>query len=104
MTSSERHKEINHVMCTINDAYAQHCAVLLASLFENNKDLSFHIHVFSFSISEDSRKRLESLVRSYGQSISVGIIQMPDIQLPNLGGALCEHRYLHAPLCAGTLG
>lgn len=74
----------NHIICCINDAYAQHCGVLLASLFENNKDLAFHIHVFSFSLGVESKKNLTHLVHSYGQEITVRVIEKPEIELPNL--------------------
>lgn len=77
---------MNHVLCCINDAYAQHCAVLLVSLFENNKDLSFHIHIFGFTIGDESCRKLEETVRSYGQEISVCVIERPQMALPNIKG------------------
>lgn len=76
---------MNHVLCCINDAYAQHCAVLLASLFENNKSSDFHIHIFSFSLSSEAKEKLNMVVESYGQTLSVDVINMPSFELPNLG-------------------
>lgn len=75
---------MNHILCCINDAYAQHCAVLLASLFENNKDVDLTIHVFSFSLNEESQDKLRNITKSYNQEISIQIINKPIFELPNL--------------------
>lgn len=75
---------MNHILCCINDAYAQHCAVLLASLFENNKDSVFHVHIFSFALNEKSKEKLDIVTESYGQTLSIDVIKMPSFELPNL--------------------
>ena len=77
---------MNHILCCINDEYTQHCAVLLASLFENNKDLDFYIHIFSFALNDKSKEKLKMVVESYGQVLNVDVINMPSFELPNLGG------------------
>ena len=77
---------MNHILCCINDAYAQHCGVLLASLFENNRDLKFHVHIFSFCLNKASKENLSSVATSYHQTLSIQVIDKPDFELPNLDG------------------
>ena len=35
------------IVCTFDNNYSQHCGVLLASLFENNKNICFDIYIVS---------------------------------------------------------
>ena len=34
-----------HLVCTIDENYMQHCCVMLASLFTNNKEHCFYVHI-----------------------------------------------------------
>ena len=38
-------KETIHIACNIDTSYVKYCIVMLTSLFENNQNVSFHIHV-----------------------------------------------------------
>ena len=58
--------ETLHVACSIDDNYAQHCCVMLCSLFENNKQAKFRIHILTDSLNKKSREDLVKLVGSYG--------------------------------------
>lgn len=75
-----------HIMCCINDAYVQHCVVMLASLFDNNKSSQFCIHVFSFSLNTESIRILRSFVIQNSQNIEIKIMDVPDIEFPNING------------------
>lgn len=55
-------------LCT-DDNYAQHCAVTLCSLFENNKDSKFTIHILSNKLKESYKKELEKLAHRYASQI-----------------------------------
>lgn len=55
-----------HICCSIDDNYAQHCGVMLCSLFENNKQTKFEIHVLITSLNAKNTERLTSLIESYG--------------------------------------
>lgn len=41
-----------HVACCTDDNYVQACGVLLCSLFENNPNSRFHVHILIEEISE----------------------------------------------------
>lgn len=62
-------KKLNICCCT-DDNYAQHCAVTLCSLFENNKDSIFSIHILINSLTDSNKNELVSLVKRYGSEIS----------------------------------
>lgn len=54
-----------HICCNIDDNYARHCGVMLCSLFENNKQEQFEIHILISSLSLENKKKLEDLVNEY---------------------------------------
>lgn len=58
-----------NVVCTFDNNYSQHCAVLLVSLFEKNKDLCFDIFVVSDFIDVINMSRLIELANSYNQRL-----------------------------------
>ncbi|MCM0589158.1 MAG: glycosyltransferase family 8 protein [Gloeotrichia echinulata IR180] len=47
------------VVCTIDDKYAQHCAVMLTSLFKNNPTQVFEVYIISDSIKSKEFQKLE---------------------------------------------
>lgn len=52
-----------------DDNYAQHLGVCIVSIFENNSNRSFFIHVFSSDISISNRRKIESIALRYKQSV-----------------------------------
>lgn len=78
-------KSIN-IVCNINDAYVQHCGVMLCSLFMNNKDEHFKVHILHFSISKQSQSILADFVRSFGNEIYFYQVGKLGFELPNLNG------------------
>ena len=57
-------------LCTDNN-YAQHCAVTLCSLFENNHEHKFVIHILTNSLDKDYRIELENLAYRYNAQIFI---------------------------------
>lgn len=57
MSSSQ--KTIN-IVCAFNEAYGQHAAVMISSLFKNNKG-SINVHCLVSDVTEKSRKKISSL-------------------------------------------
>ncbi len=51
-------KDTIHIACNIDTSYVKYCIVMLTSLFENNREVRFHIHVIAGELSEDARKQL----------------------------------------------
>lgn len=72
------------VVCNINEAYVQHCGVMLCSLFMNNHDMFFRVHVLHFSISEQSQAILAEFVQSFGNEIYFYKVEQLGFELPNL--------------------
>lgn len=63
-------KEKNyHVTCGTDDNYAQHCGVMLCSLLENNKNLTFIIHILIKELKEDNKQKLLELVSQYNSKV-----------------------------------
>lgn len=57
------------IVCTFDNNYSQHCGVLLASLFENNKNIYFDIYIVSDFIDDVNKSRLFALVSAYSQRL-----------------------------------
>lgn len=57
------------IVCTIDNNYSQHCAVLLSSVFENNKESFFDIYILSDFIDEVNKNKLSKLVDNYTQKL-----------------------------------
>ena len=62
---------IYHVTCNTDDNYAQHCCAMLCSLFENNKELEFHIHILTHSLTDDNKAQIGALCRRYYSSYTI---------------------------------
>lgn len=60
-----------HVTCNTDNNYAQHCCAMLCSLFENNKECEFHVHVLTHSLSEKNTDEIGKLCNSYGNKYTI---------------------------------
>lgn len=67
---------MRHVVFATDDNYVQHLGVTLRSLLENNKDESFVIHIFSNSVSQKSKERLEEI--SNGSDCRIEFLDIED--------------------------
>ena len=54
-----------HVTCSTDDNYVQHCMAMLCSLYENNKEHRFAVHLLVNSLSENSRVLISRLGERY---------------------------------------
>lgn len=52
-----------------DENYAQHAAVMLTSLFETNRDKAFNVFFMTYSLSDESEKRLEAICQDAGSHI-----------------------------------
>lgn len=62
---------IYHVTCNTDDNYAQHCCAMLCSLFENNKEYNFHVHILTHGLAEESKSFLHSLCNRYNNELTI---------------------------------
>lgn len=58
-----------HILLTITDSYAAYCAVTLVSIFENNKDSCFCVHIICADLTEGNKGRLERIFQRYEQEV-----------------------------------
>lgn len=56
-----------NIVCIADEAYAQHTAVMLASLFCHNPDLRFRVFLMTYTMSSETKKRLQEVVGEHGE-------------------------------------
>lgn len=59
-----------HLTCSTDNNYLQYCEVMLCSVFENNKDLHFHVHLLHSELTQDSMTILKEFCSRYQHQIS----------------------------------
>ena len=69
---------------TVNDSYAQHCCVAMASALENNKSEFLDIYIFTDYFSDRNRQLFEQTVRHYGDGNRLSFIIVEDSALKKL--------------------
>jgi lipopolysaccharide biosynthesis glycosyltransferase len=85
---NSKQKDVFHIAFGVDERFVRPMGVTITSIICNNPDLKLAFHVFSPSISDDSRQRLKALEEMYQRPISVHIIeklfvdQFCDIPLP----------------------
>jgi lipopolysaccharide biosynthesis glycosyltransferase len=58
-----------NIVCTIDDAYAQHCGAMLCSLFTNNPGLRLRTFLITNGVSQDARAGLDRVATASGRRI-----------------------------------
>ena len=72
------------IVCNIDNNYTKYCAVMLTSLFENNKGEDIKIHVLGNGLSEETKAILvELVVDKYDSSISFYDVKNINFELPS---------------------
>jgi lipopolysaccharide biosynthesis glycosyltransferase len=69
-----------HIVCTIDDAYIQHCAVLLASLFVNYSDEHFSVYIITDLVESPNLTTLKQFLANYPHSYSIHTIDRSAIR------------------------
>ena len=63
-------RQILNIAYSFDDGYAQHAAVSMLSLFENNKDIDeIIVYVITNSLSEDNVLKIEQIAKQYERTI-----------------------------------
>ncbi|MBQ9077189.1 MAG: glycosyltransferase family 8 protein [Muribaculaceae bacterium] len=58
-----------HIACNIDSNYVKYCAVTIVSLFENNRNKTFSIHIIADGLSDKEKSTLTNIAQKYGNSI-----------------------------------
>lgn len=67
-----------HIACNIDNNYVKHCAVTLTSLFENNQEERFAVHILANNLSDNEQHVLIEIGKRYGNQL---YFYTPDPQL-----------------------
>lgn len=67
-------KKKYHVTCNTDNNYAQHCVAMLCSLFDNNKELDFCVHILINNLSDDNKNAIIGLSKQYGNEIIFHVV------------------------------
>lgn len=57
------------IACNIDDNYIQHCAVTLISLFSNNRESRFTVHIIARDFSQENKNTLTRICHEYENQI-----------------------------------
>lgn len=63
-----------HIAFGVDAPYCRYMAVTITSVIENNRDIPFVFHVFTFSVTDEQRRKLRLLEEKYGTTIRIHII------------------------------
>lgn len=55
-----------NIVCSIDNNYVQHCAVMLTSLFENNKDVRCNVYILTEGLLNAYISELKKIIEKYG--------------------------------------
>ena len=70
-----------HLLFITNDAYVPHVATTICSIFENNKDMKFVVHVLATDISESNKCKLQKFVDSYNNELDVKVVNPQKLEI-----------------------
>lgn len=56
------------IAVVVDNSYLQHLGVMLTSLFENNNNLKFSVHIIYITLSQSNRNKLKELITSYNNT------------------------------------
>ena len=70
-----------HLLFVSNDTYIPHVATTLASIFENNKDIEFVVHILVTDISGKNNAKLKDFVERYGHTLDVKVVNPNDLDI-----------------------
>ena len=62
---------IYHVTCNTDDNYLQHCCAMLCSLFENNRHMTFHVHLLTHGLVQENISFLNELCHRYNNEFTI---------------------------------
>ena len=71
-----------HLTCSTDNNYLQYCEVMLCSVFENNRDLTFHVHLLHSELTNESISSLTEFCHRYNEKIS--FYQIDDTMLKDV--------------------
>lgn len=59
-----------HIACSTDSKYVQHCMAMLCSLFENNSEQDFHVHMLHHDLPSADQQLIATLVGRYQNKVT----------------------------------
>lgn len=84
------------ITCSTDDKYLQHCAAMLCSVFENNREHDITVHLLHHGLSADSQSFLSQLAERYGNKV-----KYYDVDMDKLGNVYIDEK-IHPNLSVST--
>lgn len=75
-----------HITCSTDDKYVQHCMAMLCSLFENNKEKTFCVHIIHDGLTTDSKDKIQQLCLKYKNDVRYYTVDSKRFQNVKLNG------------------
>jgi lipopolysaccharide biosynthesis glycosyltransferase len=75
-----------NIVCTIDEAYAQHCGVMLCSLFVNNPDVSCRVFVVTNGLSAEAREKLSRIADASRHRLEFRLVDQGALRLARVFG------------------
>ncbi|BAY92029.1 MULTISPECIES: glycosyltransferase family 8 protein [unclassified Tolypothrix] len=69
-----------NIVCTIDNNYAQHCAVMLSSLFINNPNQKFYIYIITNGLKKHISNKIKRFFYTIKQEYSIIEIQTSELE------------------------
>lgn len=70
-----------HILLITNDLYVPHVAATLASVFENNMDMKFDVHILATDVSDESTRKLRLFIEEYGNTLDLRNVNPVDLDI-----------------------
>lgn len=70
-----------HLLFAANNSYVPHVATTLCSIFENNKEMNFDVHILATDITDENSSKLHAFVENYGYTLDVKIINPDELDI-----------------------
>lgn len=70
-----------HLLFATNDAYVPHVATTCCSIFANNRDMHFDVHVMATDMSDSNHSRLKQFVEERHHTLDVKVINPADLEI-----------------------
>lgn len=84
-------EEVFHIATNIDDNYLQYCVVMLTSLFKNNPEKTFGIHILSQGLSTTTQETLERCVRKFGNEHQLSFYNIDNAIIHQIPQAESNH-------------
>ena len=87
-----------NIACAIDEGYAQHCGVMLCSLFSNSPGAWFQVFVVSDGLTGASREKLARLARDWRHELVFVQVDLPQFRSAHVSGHVTTGAYFRLML------